>query len=285
MTITFTDTMANIVYEFDDREIYNDIRSEIEITETTEVPGQETVWGKGSKGEYADAIPGTEHWPWIQPGANSETVDITIPHGSSQQTQITNIEASPSALVATVVSIAQTDSKTIVYAYATNVGSGGWTAYIRVYYTYIKVPGVLEHTDTNQYTLKIRSKDDESIAQYGRRVMDLAWPLGQTQDQMQALIDSYLARYSQPTSRVTMTVIGKTDALIVAMLTLAISDKITVINTVMGLNAQFFINNIQYDHDVHGLPTAVYTLEEIRDTETWVPWIWDIAQWDISRWA
>ena len=34
---TFNDNMVDLVYEIDDREIYNDIRSQVQVSETTTI--------------------------------------------------------------------------------------------------------------------------------------------------------------------------------------------------------------------------------------------------------
>jgi hypothetical protein len=77
-----------------------------------------------------------------------------------------------------------------------------------------------------------------------------------------------------------MTIIGKTDALIEEIYTRDISDLITVINTSLGLNADFYINKMDIYHDPFGLPTAEWTLEYQRTNETYTLFTLDTSELD-----
>ena len=275
---------ADIVYEYDDREIYNDIRSQIPVTETITIPGYEAeyytdyVWGniRGPRNINGDCV-------WFTGDNNSESSwglgKLPISLGT--------LEISPAGYFQGSASVTPDplsgDNEITVTVTLTKSGYNQGNPYTGVcvyacWYSLLKTPSVPETSETRVNLMTVRSINEASWGKYGRRVMNLTWPLGQTQNQMQGLVDAYCARYAEPVPRVTLTVIGKTDNLIVKMLNLKISDRITVVNTVLGLSADYFINNIVYEHDVQQLPRAIYTLEEIRGTETWIPWILGVSE-------
>jgi len=117
--------------------------------------------------------------------------------------------------------------------------------------------------------IKLRSIDQDSIDYYGRRVMDLDWPLGITPTQMQALIDNYRDRYCEPSCLASMTLEGSTDAKVTQILALRIDDKHQIIHAGLAMDQEFFINSVagSFDREGTGLLTGTYSLEQVRTME------------------
>lgn len=261
---TFDDTMTDIIYELDDREIFNDIRSELKYMDT------ETIVDEEESSEYdwsyfyvsANLLPGGKRSKSRSPSNDAlrwklegfSAVDIT---GSTPWPSYNNY---------TVEIISSSETSCTVEFENTGGSQCLIEGYLYYKYLYSYTPEVT-HTESDLKRLMVRATDATSIKKYGRRVMDLTWPMGATQEQTQSLVNSYCTRYSEPIARVTMILKGSDDTLRVQMLTRKISEKITVISSDLGLNSDFFINKIDFRDNPDELVSLVWTLEEVRGTE------------------
>jgi hypothetical protein len=120
--------------------------------------------------------------------------------------------------------------------------------------------------------VKFRSTNETSIAKYGRRVMNLTWPLGQHPLTMQYMVNKYCEHHCEPVVMASLTLHGKTDALAEQILTLKIDDKIQIIHPGIELDDEFFINSIDISHDVNGILEGTFDLEQVRDNERYEGW-------------
>jgi hypothetical protein len=276
---TFTNTMKDITLEYSDREIYNDVRSQIDITVTTVVMDSPDTY----------AIKQAVYVGYESSLVNGATIQQTL-YSKSGLTQITWQSSTAAAggqygvspnittprISCTVVSTTSTSCTVSI----TN-DSGYDLSYVFswVDYQYLS-SGAVYSEKTGMSILTVRATDDTSIAKYGRRVFNMVWPLGQTQAETEALAQAYLQRYAEPIPLMTMNVWGKTDALITQIFTRKISDLITIVNTDLGLSADFYINQIDIYHDPYGLVTATWLLEYQRDVETTILFTLDTSSLD-----
>lgn len=303
---TFDNDMTDIVLEINDREIYNDIRSEIEVTETESILDadeeytirsvvHEIYLAANETRESLFEIPSTDRASavWLTIACTSATGLILggtesqcdlldgqyyPPGGEGPQYHSRCYYGSISDIEVTVLS-QTTYSMNVSITNHVNAGMG---VVIRARYRFQSSDAVY-HDDTNTRTLQVRAIDADSIRKYGRRVLPLTWPLGQSEEQMQALIDAYLERYKEPVPLLNMHIQGRTDALIVQILTREISDRITVKNTELGLvSADFFINSINANHDYLGLLECDWKLEQVRDMEASSFFVLDTSELDGS---
>jgi hypothetical protein len=283
--VTITNTMAEITWELDDREIYNDIRSQTEVTETT------TTTSTDAPAEYGQGQSTSLYIGGLAPGASAggvvyapgQRTDIVwtgtafangfyIPAGGGGEiiVGITCVVTSTSGLSANIM-VTNNSSYSLAH-----IGAGAR-------YTYLS-SGPVTSTDTQSQvvTYTVSKSDSASINKYGRRSMDLNWPLGQTKAQVTSLVNSYLTRYKEPIPRVSIRLLGANDTNIGLILSLKISDRITVVNTELGMSADFFINSVNFYHDFQGdnIPVGEYTLEMVRGTEEAAPWILDTSELD-----
>jgi len=296
---TFTDTMADIEVELNDREIYNDIRSATDITEQTEIQGD------GTPSAFNEQVQNKAYYN-IEPGQQlNVTFDVKSGHTSITWLKAWCSYAVPQSIFdlsqaectglggrwyppydpsfpayshsvcyfsenideITVSIISQT--QTSITLRVVNTNSLKSMATINVSYKYLAQQAFAGPVtiETERRTLTVRATDATSIGKYGRRVMNLTWPLGQTQEQMQSLVNSYLERYKEPAVMATMRIQGTTDALVVQILTRKISELITVENTLLNLSEDFYINSVDISHDAEGLLEAVWRLEQVRGME------------------
>ena len=261
---TFDDVL-DVVYELSDREIYNDIRSQIGITESS----TETI---------VDADP-TYEWRYY-------TVNTGLP--ASWRTNIKKHVASYNALswkldshsamyqdtdgswkpyydYSVWIEESDTDHCTVHYK---NTGSHYASLHYVLKYKYLASEGFShEETSTTYSTLTVRATDETSIGKYGRRVMNLVWPEGQAQTDMQSLVEWYLAKYKEPVATVRLTVVGGDDTKKAAILDSDYSQRDTVTLSALGLDTNFFIDRIEIRDDLKGMPMANLELVEVRPEE------------------
>lgn len=117
--------------------------------------------------------------------------------------------------------------------------------------------------------IKLRSTNAVSERKYGRRAMDLVWPLGITPNAMQSLIDNYCERYCEPVSLASMTLEGDTDAKITQILNMRIDDKHQIIHPGLDMDENFFVNNVSglFNREGSGILTGTFGLEQVRAME------------------
>jgi len=302
---TFTDTMAEIVVELNDREIYNDIRSQIDITEQTEVQGDgtsaeyktETVYypalsivvdGESSTDRTLYTKKGHTDVTWTKAWCSSSSPYSIYGISEAECTALGGNYYSPSSrcsfttntnkILVTILSRTST-SITIRIINKDSLRSSIMVAASYRYKTQEAIQGPI-WVETETRTLMVRAIDAVSIAKYGRRVMNLTWPLGQSQEQMQSLVNNYLAKYKEAVPQISMTIKGINDTLIEQILVRKISDMITVQNTELGMSADFFINSVKGIQDVEGILKATYELEQVRAMEAVSIFTLDASQLD-----
>jgi len=130
--------------------------------------------------------------------------------------------------------------------------------------------------------IKLRSTNTASIAKYGRRAMNLDWPLGIVPVAMQALIDNYCARYCEPVSMASMTLEGDTDAKITQILDMDIDNKHQIIHAGLDMDQEFFVNSLSglFSREGSGMLTGTFGLEEVRAMEELTIFTLDVSELD-----
>ena len=305
--IPFTsDMMSRITIELNDREIYNDIRSTVDVTEyhedetaaeydTGEVKSEQLlVYGsRETTGEIEVTLTAPRkvtQWYSAYPyNINGSTVD-----GFYNETQCINAGGGwredfqqcwgVSASYAVTIYV-RNRTETSITLWITNSLNAPTHFNVAVPYQYA-VSDAYVTPRTEFYTLKVRATDSDSIAKYGRRVMNLTWPLGQTEEQMQELVDNYLLRYKEPVVQMRVTLLGINDAMANRILHTHISDKVWIEDTTIGVSDYFYVNAMSVEHHVSGLLEATWDTERMRDYEKEEYWVWDESIWDGSAvWA
>lgn len=97
----------------------------------------------------------------------------------------------------------------------------------------------------------IRGVSEDSIALYGRRSKRIDRPLAADQATGESLVTDQLDRYSfeatNPLCRLSATIPASSDAMLAALLALEVSNKVTIQITAMGLDEDFWVDDIQLD--------------------------------------
>lgn len=282
--------------DLSDREIYNDIRAECDIWAILELHPDitpdffeaehtdQTYVLPPSEGVHAsvqvfvfEAAPGEEGTYFTD--ASITDMDI-LPISGLSETECEAIEAGTrwqGEYRGGLCYVGVRTSKVYIYSMDYSSDHSKLWVYVRNEYGLYgnSTPYTVEVTvraeyyrlDPDQRYFKLRATGETSILNYGRRVMDLTWPLGQTPEQMQEIIDLYLERYMEPVCFATIRMLGKTTQLQKQILGFDISDIFLIVHAGLNLNTEFFINNINCRHDVNGCLEGSFDLEEVRDME------------------
>ena len=310
-TFNATD-LKSFTLDLSDRAIYNDIRSEVDITEDTEVTGD------GTPEEHAEAEVGKDgSINAVLAPDSSELITFTAELGHTDITWLDAYilsaartkehgwsEAACEALDGTWYAPGDTypsccyfpDIAGTIGVQSMVRGATTWTVRItnphnyevrampRAIYSYLvqeAIAGVVT-IETETRTLRVRATNAASIRKYGRRVMDLIWPLGITEVTMQSIVDSYCERYCEPVCMASMTLEGSTDARITSIFDMDIDDKHQIIHPGLSMDQEFFVNsvNVMFNREGTGLLTGTFSLEEVRAMEETTLFILDVSQLD-----
>ena len=300
MAIFHAYDLRDFTLEFSDREIYNDIRAECDITEILTVRPDATP---------ELFLPFETSTKSQQIAANSE-VDLVATadedHSEIVWGNITDYSFQPDTILGW--SQAACEQLAGYWRWSSSLGTslctlpqdlvdqdvefeivdkGDTTCTIRVtnnsdyilrgkwYISYIAL------TPETRY-IKLRSINQDSIDKYGRRVMDLVWSMGITPNAMQSLIDNYCERYCEPVPFASMTLEGETDAKITQILNMRIDDKHQIIHPGLDMDEEFFVNNINpsFSREGSGVLIGTFELEQIRDMEDTIFFTLDVSQLD-----
>lgn len=144
----------------------------------------------------------------------------------------------------------------------------------------VTVTGHYTALDPGERYVRLRSVDETSVLKYGRRVMNLVWPMGQHPTYMQRIIDRYLERHSEPVCVANMLLVGKSDEIAQNILELDINDRVTITHPVLnipreeegdyeyeGFETEWFVNSIDCVHSVGGVLEGYFDLEQVRIME------------------
>lgn len=303
MTTAIDDTeVVGFTLDYGEREIYNDIRTECDVTEILEVRPDATP-------ELFETFTAQGDYWGIPPGA---TMDITA-YAASEHSEITWLQvvdfysnpvtqfdftqeeceglggtwrdpgmgAAPFCLLPS--SLAPASYRII--SRGTNSCTVRVTNESSIYDISVVFLVAYQALTPEKRYIKLRSVNETSIAKYGRRVMDLRWYVGQTPNQMQSIIDGKCDKYSEPYPVVNVVMLGKTDALVTKILGLKIDDKVTLTHTRLNIDDDFWVSNVSGFHDVNGLLEGIFDLENVKPEEEYIYIQWDDTKWDEAVWA
>ena len=259
---TFTD--GRLVLKLSEREIYNDIRAQIDVTLTTVVTDSPPAAGG------VRVVISKEELFLTAGNSGSMSVNSKIgdPPGLVWAVGGSFLTAGPGSYTETLgwdlpTTLSSSSDSSATYLVTNNKGVDGYVHTSGVY-SYPAV-GATTHSESNTQTLTVLTSNPDSIQKYGRRVMDLVWPQGQSQADTIALAEAYANKYSEPVPTLTYTVLGKTVALVEQIFTRRISDLITIQQPDIGLSADFFINSVSIGNS-RGMVNATWGLEMARAT-------------------
>lgn len=276
---TLTNKSARIRYELGEREIYNDIRSDIGILKTQTV---------------VDADP-TYEWKWWQRLQKTEPsgvyvklfkASVTSPivwevyaHSGTEVTSVYPAGIAVGPYYDYAINLVTSSDLRVATVKIENTGTKHANIRYSVRYKYLATERIT-HEEFASDVLTVRATDETSIGKYGRRVMNLTWTEGTDETVMQSLVDHYLLRYKEPVARVKALVKGTTDTLRTQIYTREFSDLLTVICDELGLNADFYLDTISLRDSLVGIPECTWGLEQIRSYEESTLFVLDTSELD-----
>lgn len=265
---TVDDSMAKIIYELSDREIYNDIRAEIGISKTETVVDEDPLYA-WRIWEYKVRIGGGQGFcrlrTYYADAHNAITWKLTVDDAYYNDFYDTYDYNKRPYYDYTCVINESDDNHAVVKT----CNTGSITCYVAytIKYKFLVSEGAT-HEEINYQTLTVRALDAGSIAKYGRRVMNLTWPQGASVDEMQMIADAALARYKEPGPVLRVTMQGKTDAVATEIFTREISDVISVICAELGMaSTDFYIDSISIRDTATKIPVCTWLLTGQRTEE------------------
>jgi len=230
----FDDTMVDIAYDYSPRNVYNEVRATVtpweeqtiatlwtlEENPTLDVGETKTWWGDASVSGapvFVDA--------WTTPAAGTDYIIHSEADGAGD-VETGNVTVATSKF-AKSIKIAITNDATHV-----------------VYVTTLQARGTY-YDDLTKVSRK--SEDATSQGLYQKRTLPLDGKYLTDSDKAQDFCDYGIARFKDPQAEVVVTIVNKNATNLTQILSREISDRITVRNTKLGLDADFFINKMEHE--------------------------------------
>lgn len=309
MSFTIDDTMTRLVYDLTDRQIYNDIRSQTQVSNTTTVVDSPTTYGTfetdkqiigyigGGLGARitVQTQSGQIATKWLQAHVDTSGAQYDMspiggwiqllctandgvwsPGDDPNNPTLGHCTTTPPASRYTLglENMAST-SCTLTISDNGDRGYGGFGP-LSVWATYQAIASEEQTHDETTYTnVYIRATDDASIQKYGRRVLPLTWSEGTDQNGMQAIVDAALRTYKEPAALLNIEVTRENEDMVNFIFTAEISDLVTVHNTKLGLTGLFYVDKISISDTPCITPVGQLTLIEQRDVEAEVKFMID----------
>jgi len=251
---TFNDTMEQINYSMNPKNIYNTIKSTItpwslsasseELWRLQEVPSLDigetkTFWGNSNY--FVDA--------WDTIVASTDYLANSASTGLGDN-ETANLSVSQSG-----------------FAQAIRIDTTNNTDHM-IYLTLLKAKG--KYYD-GQTTITIKKEDVTSQTNYQKRTLDRAGKYQDSTDVADGYCNIALAKYKDPRPEISITVVNSSSTLLYQQLSREISDRITILNTKLGLNSDFFIEAMEHTITDSGLyHRTTYRVSDAINDDFWV---------------
>ncbi len=254
---TFDNTMSDISYSLNPRNVYNivkvtvtpwELQSISELWRLDEIPsigvGQsKTWWGNASVGNESVFV---EEW--------------TTPVSTTDYTANSQSDGGGDDMTSDI-SIVTTKFAQTIKLVITNNGS------VPAYITLLKARGTYYNPNT---TVTKKSENTDSQAAYQKRTLEFDGKYMYDADQAQDLADYAIGKYKDPRAELSMYVMAQDSTMLSNILGLEISDRITVVNDTLGLSADYFIDYMEHNISMSGkLHTATYRLADCINEDFW----------------
>ena len=231
---TFNDTMVDITYDYSAKNIYNEVRATVtpwevqvlttlwtlEETPSLVVGETKTWWGDASVSgisafvdEWTTPLKGTDYIVNSESGGGGDVEDDNV----------------------TVV--------TTKFAQSIKIAITNDAIHI-VYITTLQARGT-PYDDQTKVSRK--SEDTTSQVAYQKRTLALDGKYLTDAEKAQDFTDYAVTRFKDPQAEISLTITNKNNTNLTQILTREVSDRITVQNTKLGLDADFFINRMEHE--------------------------------------
>jgi len=231
---TFDDTMVDIAYDYNARNVYNEVRATVT---PWELKGLTTLWTLEET--PALAVGETKTWwgdasvsgspvfvnAWTTPASGTDYIANSQADGGGDN-ETANVTVTPSKFAKSIKIAIANDATHIVYL--TTLQARG------TYYD-------------DQTKVSKKSEDATSQGLYQKRTLPLDGKYLTDSDKAQDFCDYGLARFKDPQAEIAITIVNKDATNLTQILSREISDRITVKNTELGLDDDFFINKMEHE--------------------------------------
>jgi hypothetical protein len=249
---TFSNTMAQITYSLNPKNVYNivkvtvtpwELQAEAELWRLEETPsiavGDTQVWW-GDSQYFVDA--------WVTPVATTDYTANSLATGLG-----TDMTAD---IAITTTKFAKTIKLSII-------NNGTVPAFI----TLLKARGTW-YDDQTKVTRK--AEDTTSQTAYQKRTYELDAKYTADAEHAQEYASYAVGKFKNPRAELSMGIMNQDSATLLQILSREISDRITVANTKLGVNADYFIDYMEHDISMSGLlHTAKYRLSDTVNEDFW----------------
>ncbi len=254
---TFDNTMSNMTYSLNPRNVYNVVKVTVTPWEAQTI---QELW----RLEDEPLIPAGEtytYWGDASYSGISVFVDSwTTPEITTDYQAWTGSGGTGTDKTADISIVTTKLAKTIKLA-VTNGAS------VPVYLYLLKARGTY-YDDQTKVTLK--AEDSTSQTVYQKRTYELDGKYMTNSDKARDYTTYVIGKYKDPRAELSMLVMNQDATMLTQILSREISDRITVVNTKLGLNDDYFIDYIEHDILLSGLlHTATYRLADCSNEDFW----------------
>jgi len=119
---------------------------------------------------------------------------------------------------------------------------------------------------------KVTRKAENSTSQtaYQKRTLIIDGKYMSDANQAQDLVDYAIGKYKDPRVELSMTIQNQDSATLTQILSREISDRITIVNTKLGINDDYFIDYMEHDISMGGKRhTSTYRLSDTINEDFW----------------
>jgi len=249
--------MAYITYSLNPKNVYN-------IIKTTVTPWEVQAIAELWRLDEVPSIPAGETLVWwgdASVSGQSVFVDAwTTPASTTDYTANSQSDGGGTDMTADVAITTTKFAKTIKLSIKNN---GAVPAFL----TLLKARGTY-YDDLTKVTRK--AEDSTSQTTYQKRTLEIGGKYMSDADQAADLVNYSIGKYKNPRAELSMTIMNQDITTLTQILSREISDRITVVNTKLGVDADYFIDYMQHDISSGGLVhTVTYGLSECISEDFW----------------
>uniref|UniRef100_A0A6M3IQ23 Putative tail protein n=1 Tax=viral metagenome TaxID=1070528 RepID=A0A6M3IQ23_9ZZZZ len=254
---TFDNTMSNIFYSLNPKNVYNIIRATVT---PWELQSSTTLWTL----EEIPSIPiGESKTWWADASINGESVFVdawTTLVASTDYTANSQSDGGGSDMTSDIAVTLNKLAKTLKITLTNNGTSITYITLLQARGTY--------YDDKTKVTLK--AEDTTSQDNYQKRTFKLDGKYMADTDKAQDYVNYAIGKYKNPRAEISMSIMNQDDTVLAQILGLEISDRITVVNDNLGLNSDYFVDYMGHDISMGGkLHTVTYRLADCINEDFW----------------
>jgi len=250
---TLANTMTDIKYDYGLTTLFNNITATVTPWEAKSIA---ELWKLSDETPYIPAGETITIWANFQHYANL----VTSPVVTTDYTANAEAGGGGADMTGDITVTCYQFSKSAKLTIGNGAGVGAYITLLKVRGTYYD----------NLSTIRRKAFNQDSITQYQERTLSLTGKFLSDSEQGQEYCDYALGRFKDPQATPQVVVKNTTAALLRQIVSRKISDRITIQIGELGLDAEFFINQMSHTISNRGLiHTVVWTLGDTTNEDYW----------------